>query len=480
MRHWIAGWGLLFSVAAGAVALPIPDALEVQTLAGRRDAAALQVYLQRFQRQYESDPTTERPLIQVYWALGDETDTGLEKFYDRWVNALPTSYEARLSRAMYRWNQADLIVHPAAYKGVATERSWLRYADLMQQARQDIEASLTLTARPLASYRALIAVCGAQNDEACVEQAYRKGLAIAPHSLALRRGYVAVLHRDVRAQVISEARAQGVSAEAIKVLEAEKRLFDSGEIMRADGGTEVAIYVAIGNTVQDPWIDELIGSMFYRRSSYQRAVEFFSRALASNPNMGVTLYWRALSYYAMGDLLAGRADMMRAALIGNPQANRDLIDQHIHASNGAKRDAVEMAHWCELATQRNQGYGLFCMGDVYANGYAGYAKNMQTSLALTQRAAELGQPMAQHDMGVMRLKGSAGVAPDRAEGIYWLKLSAQSGFEYAEPKLRMHLSDWEYFKEITWPGYLDAFRQGNFNVAIIVSLLNELVRAIFS
>jgi len=69
---------------------------------------------------------------------------------------------------------------------------------------------------------------------------------------------------------------------------------------------------------------------------------------------------------------------------------------------------------------------------------------------------------------------------DRAAGIGWLKLSAQGGFEYAERKLRLHLSSWEYFREMTWPAYREAFQHGNLNVHLLVSLLIEMVRAAFS
>ncbi|MDO9466166.1 MAG: hypothetical protein Q7J36_02585 [Thiobacillus sp.] len=480
MRNWITGVMLSFSAAVGAQALPIPDALEVQARVAQQDVAALQAYFSRYQHQYEADPATERPLIQLYWALMRETDAGLATLYDRWVNTVPNSYEARMARAMYRWGQADLIAEPVAYQGVNADRAWQDYRSLMQQAREDVEASLKLTARPLVSYRVLIALCDAMRDGPCVEQAFREGVAQAPHSLALRRGYIAAIASDsVHANVIADARAQGMASDHLKVLEAEKQLSDSRKIMRADGGTEVAIHESIAQTVQDPWLDQRIGHMFYRRSFYPRALEFYSRALAGNPNLDGALYWRARTYFEMGDLLAGRADMMRAALMGNPQANRHLIDQHVQASNGAARDEVAMTRWCGIAARRGQAYGAFCLGDVYANGYAGYPRDREKSLAWTRLAAERGMPMAQHDLGVMQLKG-LGIPQDRAAGIGWLKLSAQGGFEYAERKLRLHLSAWEYFKELTWPAYREAFQHGNLNVRMVVNLLIEMVRAAFS
>ena len=481
MKNWIAGVMLSFSAAVGAQALPIPDALEVQALVARQDVATLQAYFSRYQRQYEADPTTERPLFLLYGALELETDSSLKPFYDRWVLEMPDSYEARMARALYRRGQANLIAYPVAYEGINTDRTWQDYARLMQGAREDVEASLKLTSNPLISHWVRIALCKAMRDGPCVTQAYHEGVTLAPHSLVLRRVYISAIASDdaLRAKVIAEARAQGLAPEHVKVLEAEKRLSDSRKIMQADGGTEFAIHESVGKTVQDPWLDERIGHMFYRRSFYPRALEFYSRALAGNPNLDSALYWRARTYFEMGDLLAGRADMMRAALMGNPHANRHLIDQHVQGSNGAVRDEVAMTRWCTIAARRGQAYGAFCLGDVYANGYAGYPKDMTKSLAWTRQAAERGMPTAQHDLGVRQLKG-LGIPQDRAAGIGWLKLSAQGGFEYAERKLRLHLSSWEYFKEMTWPAYREAFQHGNLSVRMVVSLLIEMVRAAFS
>jgi len=94
-----------------------------------------------------------------------------------------------------------------------------------------------------------------------------------------------------------------------------------------------------------------------------------------------------------------------------------------------------------------------------------------------QRAADLGHQTAQHDLGVVLLKGMNGQPPDREAGIYWLKLSSAGGFDYATNKLKMHLSSWEYFKEITWPAYRDALAGGEFGFKMIVGLLIEVVRA---
>jgi TPR repeat protein len=88
--------------------------------------------------------------------------------------------------------------------------------------------------------------------------------------------------------------------------------------------------------------------------------------------------------------------------------------------------------------------------------------------------------MAQHDLGVMLLNGLLGVQQDRAAGIGWLKLSAQGGFEYAERKLRLHLSAWEYFREMTWPAYREAFQQGGLNARLVVNLLIDMTRAAFA
>ena len=103
---------------------------------------------------------------------------------------------------------------------------------------------------------------------------------------------------------------------------------------------------------------------------------------------------------ARQDVAALQAYFLR---MGNPQATRHLIDQHVQGSNGAARDEAAMVRGCAIAARRGQAYGAFCLGDAYANGYAGYPRDMEKSLAWTRLAAERGMPTAQHDLGVMQL-----------------------------------------------------------------------------
>lgn len=477
--NYAAMLALVFSASAGAAELPVPDAMEVQALAERRDAQALQDYFQRYQRAYQANPEAERPLIQTYWALRGKTDTSLDAFYDRWVEVFPQSYEARVVRANHAWARAALIAHPRAIRGgVQSDRAWQQYRQFLQKARQDLETAQTLSSHPLVAQRSLIGVCRMQQDETCAKQVYRQAVSQAPRSLALRRVYLdGVDDRDLRTAEIAEAENQGVSVEGVRVLKAEQQLSDSRKIMRADGGTEVAIYQGIVGSVQDPWLDESAAHMYMRRNNYAEAIPLYTRALKANPNLDDALYWRGKAYFAVGDFLAAHADTMRAALIGNPQASRDLIDFHIRGEKGLPKDFSASARWCSLAAQHDQSYGAFCLGDLYANGYAGYPVDPEKSLLWMQRAADLGHQTAQHDLGVVLLKGMNDQPPDRAAGIYWLKLSSAGGFDYATNKLRMHLSRWEYFKAITWPAYRDALMGGELSFKIVMGLLIEMVRA---
>lgn len=478
MRNWIAIAGLIFVATAAAAALPIPDAIEVREVTARQDARSLQDFLQRYQREYETDPTAERPLLQVYVALRENTDTTLEAFYDRWVAQFPQSYEARVARANYSWGRALLIAHPKSISGgVQSEHAWKQHSQFLNKANQDLESAQTLSSYPLAAQRALISICGRWQDQACAERIYRKALAKAPRSLALRRGYLATTNNpETWTRVIAEAEKMSVSADAMRVLKAEQQLNDSLEIRRADGGSEVAIYKGIVSAVQDPWLDESAAHMFMRRNNYSEAIPLYSRALSVNPNLTDALYWRGQAYYAIGDFLGGHADTMRAALMGNPQASRALIDSYIRGEKGLPKDFAAATSWCSLAARNDQSYGAFCLGDLYANGYAGYPRDLKKSQLWMRRAAELGHQTAQHDLGITLLKGMNGQVPDREAGIYWLRLSAQGGFEYADNKLRMHLSRWEYFKAMVWPTYRDMFASGNLDFRMAMGLLAELVR----
>lgn len=472
MKILLTIWGLIFTNFAVAAALPFPDALDVQLLAARKDMLPLQGFLQGYQSEYDRNPASERHLLQAYRAIREQTDTTLEDFYDRWVARDPLSYEAHVARANYAWGRATLIAHPKANSGgVRADSAWLQYRNFLDKAQQDLVKAQSLKRQSLAADRTLIAVCSDQGDDQCVNTVYQQAIAKAPSSLALRRGYLATT--DIPAiwtQVIAAAEKSGVSAEGIKVLKAEQQLNNSREIREADGATEVAVYRGIVGAVQDPWLDERAAHMFMRRKNYADALPLYNRALAANPNLTDALYWRGQAYYATGDFQAAHADTMHAALIGNPQANRELIDAYIRGEKGLAKDFVAATRWCLLGAQNDQSYGAFCLADLYANGYAGYPRDQKKSLKWIKRAAELGHQTAQHDLGVILLNGLDGQAVDRKAGIYWLKLSAAGGFEYARKKLKLHLSNWEYFKEVTWPGYRDSFSEDGFSFRRLIGI----------
>lgn len=477
MKKWIVYAALIVATSVSASVRPIPDALEIRELTARQDALALQEFLQSYQTDFEADAAAERPLVQAYIALRGNTDISLENFYDRWVAQHPKSYEARVARANYAWGRALLIAHPKATSGgVQSDYAWKEYRQFEDKARADLNTAQTLSRHPLAAQRTLIDICASWIDQACAESIYRNAIAQAPHSLTLRRGYLDTTNNQkIWQKEIADA-AKSLSVNEIQILQADQQLNDSIKIRQADGGTEVAIYRNIVGKVQDPWLDEMAAHMFMRRKNYAEAVPLYTRALEKNPNLTDALYWRGQAYYEKGDLLAGHADTMRAAMLGNPQASRSLIDAYIHGAKGLPKDFGAAASWCSLGAQHDQSYGAFCLGDLYANGYAGYPRDPKKSLFWIKRAAELGHQTAQHDLGVILLKGQDGQPVDRKAGIYWLKLSAQGGFEYADNKLRMHLSRWEYFKEMTWPAYRDTFAAGNFDFRIALGLLREMVR----
>lgn len=478
MKKWIVCAALIFATSTAASVRPIPDALEIRELTARQDIQVLQKFLQNYQRDYEADPAAERPLIQAYWVLRGNTDTTLEAFYDRWVAQYPKSYEARVARANYSWGRALLIAHPKAIGGgVQSDYAWQQYRQFKNKANTDLEIAQTLSPHPLVAQRTMIGICASWGDTVCAERVYRQALAQAPRSLALRRGYLATTSNpETWTREIAEAEKMSLSVDAIRVLKAEQQLNDSSKIRQADGGSEVAIYRGIVGTVQDPWLDEMAAHMFMRRKNYAEGIPLYTRALKVNPNLTDALYWRGQAYYEQGDFLAGHADTMRAAVMGNPQANRSLIDSYIRGEKGLPKDFAAATSWCAMGAQNDQSYGAFCLGDLYANGYAGYPRDPKKSLSWIKRAAELGHQTAQHDLGVTLLKGLNGQPADRDAGIYWLKLSAQGGFEYADNKLRMHLSRWEYFKEMTWPAYRDTFASGGFDFRMAIGLLVEMVR----
>jgi len=60
------------------------------------------------------------------------------------------------------------------------------------------------------------------------------------------------------------------------------------------------------------------------------------------------------------------------------------------------------------------------------------------AVVICRKAAETGDPSAQHTLGVMYYRGRGGVAQDHAEAMKWLRKAAEQGLAGAQTNLGLN------------------------------------------
>ena len=119
-----------------------------------------------------------------------------------------------------------------------------------------------------------------------------------------------------------------------------------------------------------------------------------------------------------------------------------------------KRDYVVARQWCERAAKQGDGLAMYCMGGILHAGL-GVPKDAKGAAKWFHGAAERNIPDAQADLATMLWQGQ-GVAQDKPAAIRWWKAAAGQGNRRAAQQLESNLSGWEYFVEVTLPGWIEA------------------------
>ncbi|HKY94791.1 MAG TPA: tetratricopeptide repeat protein [Kiloniellales bacterium] len=76
----------------------------------------------------------------------------------------------------------------------------------------------------------------------------------------------------------------------------------------------------------DPQGADTLGYLYLRQGKYVDAISYFNGALAVDPNYGPAYMHRGMAWYALGDRMQGRADLLRAQELmpGNKEVEGQL------------------------------------------------------------------------------------------------------------------------------------------------------------
>lgn len=161
-----------------------PVQREVLALLERRDTAGLEQLLAGQQAAYERDPAQSAKLENAFRAF-DKAARRTEPTLDRWVEASPSSYAARVARASYYISQG-LDARGSAYISETPPENLESMQHYLGRARADLERSLELSAKPYLSHVYLMTVARVGGGRHRAAPHYAAALELAPRSVELR------------------------------------------------------------------------------------------------------------------------------------------------------------------------------------------------------------------------------------------------------------------------------------------------------
>jgi len=123
------------------------------------------------------------------------------------------------------------------------------------------------------------------------------------------------------------------------------------------------------------------------------------------------------------------AELKRLAESGNAEAQYEMGNWH--SENGPKPDLPRSVEWLRKAAAQNHAKAQFLLGHAYAKG-KGVPKNENEAKAWYEKAAQQGEPMAQHSLGLLLHPTSKTSVQNHAESFKWFQKAAAGGYADAQ------------------------------------------------
>ena len=122
--------------------------------------------------------------------------------------------------------------------------------------------------------------------------------------------------------------------------------------------------------------------------------------------------------------------LKQSAEQGNQYAQYELGRIYLSEEYGVK-DIVTAKRYLEQSAEQCNQFAQYTLGKIYlSDEYSG--KNINAAIAYFKQAAEQNNELAQYQLGRLYYFGNDFIVPDKELGMYYLKLSAEQGNDYAE------------------------------------------------
>lgn len=308
--------------------------VDATTLLKSNEFAKLDGQYSALQRKYEKGSITEgnlRDAFRVFYP----TDVALATKYDQWIGQFPKSYVAHLARAIY-YRKVGEEKRGGAYIENTSEDQIVGMKEALARSWQDVEASLTLTGKPLLSYVQAIDMAGQLGIADSGRQFLDDAIKIAPDTLIARMKYMNNLETRWGGNV-EAMRAFYAECETSHLSKSQLSVLGS-MIAEEEGWLHVHVEKDAAAAQRDfDRADALspglfcsscdrreLASLFMQQGNYSDAILVLSRSLQSEPNDSALLRNRGIAYMRTGKAREAIEDWTKAGSNGDTFSENEL------------------------------------------------------------------------------------------------------------------------------------------------------------
>lgn len=396
-------------------------------LVGTRDFEALEQETQRWSEELKSGKLSMDGYMERLSTLSGAAHKSTLPDIEAWVAAKPKSYAAVFSLGLAQFNVAFEERGKGWAKDV-TQEQWASYARYTQLAHKNFLRSLTLTDKPVPSYRQLARLWGMgalERPRASSGVAQSLAEAIGGLVIGLVRGDYNKTGKPTAPNCQSLLQQKEISAETSP----EPLYYYTCLAMRDDPEASIALKPVIelnsirwsGNWNRSKdFLDQLEKShavsdkvLRWARSEWYTTVGYDSGGILNDKRGAAEAYMASIELWPVREAQEHKFNWAGDAY----QAVSDF-DNEIKVYQKATAMFPELGHyWAAL------GFAYEHKGDM-----RNYTINMS-------KAALLGDRVAQNNVGYSYMTGQRGLPKDLHAARDWLTLAANQGFQHSKDKL---------------------------------------------
>ena len=396
-------------------------------LVGTRDFEALEQETQRWSEELKSGKLSMDAYMERLGTLSGAAHKSTLPDIEAWVAAKPKSYAAVFSLGLAQFNVAFEERGKGWAKDV-TEEQWASFARFTHLAHQNFLRSLTLTDKPVPSYRQLARLWGmGAVARPRTPSGPAKSVAEAVGGLVI--GLVSGDYRTKETATAPNCQSLLKQKEISAETSPEPLYYYTCLAMRDDPEASIALKPVIElNSIR--W-----------GGNWNRSKDFLDQLEKSQAVSAKVLRWARSEWYTtLANDLGGLRNDKRGAAEAYMQSIelwpvREAQENKFRWAGDAYQAVSDFDNEIRVYQKATdmfpeQGYFWALLGFAYE--HKGDMKNYMINMS---KAALLGDRSAQNNVGYFYMTGQRGLPKDLHAARDWLTLAANQGFQHSKDKL---------------------------------------------